>query len=381
MFGFILYSCADEPSSIGINLLDQDLPKVDTINSIDGSFDQNSSYFKKVVPLGASPRLLVGKSANLTAHTLLIQGFILPDSIENDYKDGKLTIDKAYIELYPNYFYPVSDSLANFDFTVHKILNSWSSSTFSADSFNTLQFEATDLSSNKEFGDSTYSFDVPLDFARGIVEFSIYPDSLSNYGILISPTLSSQKIVGFSGFTPFLDVDSKLKVIVTKAGEFTDTLTAFTASDISVVLGDTPQPDPGYILLQSSVILNSKLFFDLSAIPENVVINRAALKLFTDSTKNVFGSQFDNSVIAYTIVNSETDSVSSSLFARLEGTGQEYSGNITTILKYWLLEDKNYGLILRPETEQNGLELFYIFGSDVADLTKRPYLEIIYSYN
>lgn len=381
IFGFVLYSCSDEPSSVGIDLLDQDLPKLDTINSVDGSFNQTSSYFKKVIPLGSSSRLLVGKKSNLTAHTLLIQLFILPDSIKNDYKDGNLVIEKAYIELYPNYVYPASDSLAAFDFTVNKILSKWSSSTFSADSFSTLQFEATDLSSNKVFGDSVYSFNVPPDFAKGIIDFSINPDSLSNNGILISPTASSQKIMGFGAFTNFLDVDPKLKVIVTKAGAYTDTLTAFTTSDISVVLGDAPQPEPGFILIQSSLILNSKLYFDLSAIPENVVINRASLKVYTDSTRNILGSQFDNSVIAYTIVNSETDSVSTSLFSRLDGTANSFTGNITTILKYWLVENKNYGLIIRPETEQNGLELFYLYGSEAADIAKRPYLEIIYSYN
>lgn len=381
IFGLLLYACSDDPSSVGLNLLDQDIPKFDTINSIDGSFTQTSSYFKKVVPLGASPRLLVGKSAELTAHTLLLQGFLLPDSIKNGFKEDSLTIDKAYIELFPNYLYPGSDSLANFDFTVQKILSSWSSSTFTADSFSVLQFDAADLSSNKEFGDSIYSFDIPLDFARGIIDFALNPDSVPYYGVLISPTASSQKIVGFNGFTPFQELDSRLKIIVSKAGEYTDTLTGFTASDISVVIGESPQPDPGYIILQSSVIINSRLYFDLSAIPENVSINRAVLTLYADSTKNVFGSQFDNAVIAYTVLNSETDSISTSLFARLEGSESKYSGNITSILKYWLLENRNYGMILRPDTEQNGLELFYIYGSEAADITKRPYLEIIYSYN
>lgn len=381
VFGLLFSSCADDPSSVGLNLLEQDVPKFDTINSIDGSFAQTSSYFKRVVPLGASPRLLVGKNAELTAHTLLIQGFLLPDSIKNGFREDSLTIDKAYIELFPNYFYPGADSLAPFDFTVHKILNSWSSSTFTADSFSTLQFDAADLSSNKEFSDSIYTFDIPFNFARGIIDFAINPDSVPFYGILISPTASSQKIVGFNGFTPFQDLDSKLKIVISKGNEYTDTLTAFTASDISVVIGETAQPDQEYVILQSSIIINSRLFFDLSSIPENVVINRALLTLYSDSTKNVFGSQFDDAVIAYTVVDSETDSVTTSLFARLEGSESKYSGYITSIVKYWLLENKNYGLILRPETEQNGLELFYLHSSEAADISKRPYLEIIYSYN
>lgn len=383
IIGFLINSCADDPSSVGLNLLEQDLPKIDTINSLDGSFSQTSSYFRKVVPLGASPRLLVGKSGNLTAHTLILMGFLLPDSIKNDFKDGNLVIDKAYVELYPNYFFPASDSLASFDYTVHKILNSWSSTSFSADSFNTLQYNSEDLSSNRTFSDSIYSFELPIQFARDLVDNAIYPDSIKNYGMLISPSASSQKVVGFNGFTPLSDVDTKLRIVITKQGAYTDTLTAITGSDISVVLGDEPSVDPGFMILQSSTIYNSRLKFDLSNFPNNVTVNRATLTLYSDSTKNIFGSQFSNAVLAYVVTDSDSDKVSTSLFATISATEQKnYKGEITSIVRYWLLDQSNnLGFILRPGAEQNGLELFYLYNSEVADLTKRPYLEIIYSYN
>ncbi len=380
-FGIFLYSCSDDPSSVGIRLLDQDLPKIDSINSMDAAFIQTSSYFKKVESLGNSPRLLVGIKDDITAHTLIFHGFLLPDSIKTDFTEGNITIESAIVELYPNYFFPVEDSLAEFDFTVHKILSEWNTSTFSADSFSTLQFNADDLSSNKNFNDSIYSFNIPLEFARDLIDFALYPDSIRNNGILISPTQNSQKIVGFDGFTPFLDVDSKVKLVITKQGEYTDTLIGFTASDISVVLGEVPQVDPGYMLIQSSLIINSKLHFDLSAIPEGVVINRATMTIQSDSTKNKFGSQFDNTLLAYLITDEQTNEVSTSLFSILSPTDHKYTGEITSILRYWIRDQKNYGLILRSGFEQNGLELFYLYGSDAVDVTKRPYLEITYSSN
>jgi hypothetical protein len=137
------------------------------------------------------------------------------------------------------------------------------------------------------------------------------------------------------------------------------------------------------MILQSSKIFNSRLKFDFSNFPNNVTVNKAVLTVYADSTKNVFGSQFNNSVIAYVVTDIDSDKVSTSLFSTLSLTNENnYRGEITSILRYWLLnQSNNMGFILRPGTEQNGLELFYLYSSEAADLTKRPYLEIIYSYN
>jgi len=58
-----------------------------------------------------------------------------------------------------------------------------------------------------------------------------------------------------------------------------------------------------------------------------------------------------------------------------------YIGNVTPLLRYWHNLKNNHGMILRSGSEQYGLELFYIFGSDASDESKKPYLEISYSTN
>lgn len=377
----LFHSCSDDPSSVGLDLLEQDFLKIDTVNSADGNYTQVSSYFKKVVSLGNSSRLLVGRKGDYTAHTLMNFAFFLPDSIKQDFNDGNLVIESAEIEMFPNYVFTLNDSLAAFDFTAHEVLSNWSSSSFTADSFNTLQYSSDDFILDKSFTDSIYSFRINSDVARKWIAFAIKPDSLTNYGMLISPTIGTEKIAGFLAFDPFSDTATKLKVIVSKQGAYVDTLNGFIASDISVLLGDLPAIEPDFMLVQSSLAINSKLFFDLSSLPKNIVINKATLILHSDSSKNLFGSAFENSLVALLITNSQTNEVNNEFFIRLAHNNFRYSGDITPMLRKWLRDDDNYGMIIRSGSEQVGAELFYLYGSLAADLTKRPYLEIVYSYN
>jgi hypothetical protein len=185
--------------------------------------------------------------------------------------------------------------------------------------------------------------------------------------------------MGFEAFDPFTELDSRVKLIITKQGAYTDTLSGFVASDISFVEGEVPVEDE-YMLVQSSITLNSKLYFDLTNVPPNVVINRASLILQTDSTKNTFGSPFENSLLAYAIENPDSNTVNSNLFVRLLYSDNKYSGDVTPLVRSWLTSINN-GMLLKSGSEQVGLELFYLFGSNASDNSKRPYLEIVYSYN
>jgi hypothetical protein len=377
----IFYSCADDPSSVGLNLLEQDFLKIDTVNSVNDNFLQNSSYFKKVVSLGNSSVLLVGRTEDISAHTLINFAFLLPDSIKTDFTDGNVIIESALIEMFPKYHFPAEDSSADFDLEVHELLSGWGSSSFSADSFATLQFDQSDIGSNKTYGDSVYSFNIGVDVVRKWIDFSINPDSLTNYGILVSPTSSIQKIVGFEAFSPFTDLQTKLTIVISKQGSYTDTINGFVASDISVVLGDLPDAGPDYMLVQSSLTINSKLYFDLSSIPENVVINSARLVIYPDTTKGKYGSSFENSLVSFLISDSSDNTVNDELFIRIPFEEGKYTGDLTPMIRKWLRDGDNYGMLIRTGSEQVGTELFYLYGSQAGDVLKRPYLEIVYSYN
>lgn len=365
------FSCSDDPSKVGLGLLEQDYLKIDTLNSVDAAFPQTSSFFKKVISLGTSSKLLVGKKNNVTAHSLLKFDFSLPDSIKEDFRNNAVTITESYIELNPKYYY--TDSLAVFDYKVYKINSNWTSTSFTADSFPSLSVDMMDLAQSKQF-DSLYTFRFNPTLAREWVNYSLNPDSVLNYGILISPDDGAQKIVGFEAFNVSGTDDPKVKIIISKPGVYTDTITGFVTSDVSVVLGDNPAHNPDELLIQSSVALNAKINFDLSSLPKNIVINKVTLTLTTDTTKNVFGSSFDNSLTIYRVT--DTTEVFS---ARISSIGNKYKGEITGF-REWIKKSDNLEMIIKSGNEFIGTELFYIKGSDDLNPANRPYLEILFTY-
>ena len=97
-------SCSDSPSSVGEDFLTDDLISVKSFDSSIDSMDQTSTYFKEVIPLGNSSRLLLGKFENTNASLLLRFSFTLPDSIKEDILAGEITIISATLSLTNNYY-------------------------------------------------------------------------------------------------------------------------------------------------------------------------------------------------------------------------------------------------------------------------------------
>ncbi len=165
-------SCSDDPpTSIGIDLLDGDFLIVSTFDTQDDSVSQSSSFFKEVVELGLSSKVLIGKRDELEATTLMDFTFFIADSLRQDFLDGNITVNQAFIELTPQYTY--TDTNAAYDFTVHKINSDWSITGFTSDSLANFSFDVEDLSSNKNFTDSIYTFDLDNDFVLEWIKISI----------------------------------------------------------------------------------------------------------------------------------------------------------------------------------------------------------------
>ncbi|MCH6575509.1 MAG: hypothetical protein IH795_09935, partial [Bacteroidetes bacterium] len=112
-------SCSDDPTSIGIDLLEGDFVIVSTFDTQDDTVSQTSSFFKEVVPLGLSSKVLIGKRDELEATTLMDFAFFIADSLHQDFLDGNIIVNKAFIELTPTYTY--TDEVAEYDFKVHEI--------------------------------------------------------------------------------------------------------------------------------------------------------------------------------------------------------------------------------------------------------------------
>lgn len=372
---FILYSCSDDPASVGKDLLKQDYVNINIIDSFSDSLQQSSSYYKQPVKLGGSERNLIGKNKNVEASTLIRFFISFADSIKDAFNSGNLNIVSSTVEFYETYIY--GDTLAPFDFTAHKINNGWTFNNFTADSLPLLSYDQTDVSSNKVFSDTLNTFKINNDLVKEW--FQLFADSSKsdNYGIYLKPTAETQKVVGFQALSLISENLPTLSVIVEKPGAYLDTLSFLSASDVSVITGTLPDVEPENIAVQSGLAVNSKLKFDLSSIPEDVVISNAALTLNLDTLETLIGRGSVNTLSALFITDDSQNIVDSLNTISLSRQGNAYVGNIAYYVQRWL-SGNNQGMIIRSTDEYGSVDLFSIIGSNAADLSLRPRLKITY---
>lgn len=374
----LIIGCNDSPTDLGVDFVSQDGVEVFKLNSSVDSIPQQSHDFKKVISLGSADHLLLGKAENVNAKTMLRFVLLIPDSIKTEIQNETLQVLDSYVELRKDYSF--GDSIAAFDYRVFKINSNWISSTFTADSFSTLLYDNVDLSSNRTSpNDTLYSFH--LDNTLTYSWLQNYVDSTigSNYGILLDPTENSQKVLGFTSFNVSGIDDPRLRIIIQKPGAYIDTLIGYISSDISVVLGEVQNTVSENLYIQSSLTSEVKLFFDLSILPENCVINSAKLTLTVDTVETKTGSNFSNSLRVFLLSDSAKNEINTSFLYGLNRSGTTFSGDITNIIRAWKNNIDNQGMLIRATSELRGVDIFSVIGSNAADTTKRPQLEIVYS--
>lgn len=284
---FIVYSCSDDPASIGKDLLKPDYVNINVVDSFNDSLQQSSSSYKQKIKLGDSERNLIGKNKNIEASTLIRFFISFPDSIKDAFTSGNLNIVSSTVEFYETYTF--GDTLAPFDFTVHKINNGWTFDNFIVDSLSNLSYDQTDISATKVFSDTLNTFDIDNNLVKEWFQLFVDSSKSDNFGIYIKPTAGSQKVVGFQALSLFSDNLPALSVIVQKPGAYFDTLSFLSASDVSVIAGDLPAVKQENIIIQSGLAVNSKLKFDISSIPKDVVISNATLTLNIDTLETLIG--------------------------------------------------------------------------------------------
>jgi hypothetical protein len=371
-------SCSDDPpTSIGIDLLDGDFLIVSTFDTQDDSVSQSSSFFKEVVELGLSSKVLIGKRDELEATTLMDFAFFIADSLRQDFLDGNITVNQAFIELTPQYTY--TDTNAAYDFTVHKINSDWSITGFTSDSLANFSFDVEDLSSNKNFTDSIYTFDLDNDFVLEWIKISIDSSLGENKGIYFKPTMNTGKVVGFQALTTTSTDAAKLKVVIEKQGSFVDTIRAFIFGDVSAVTADLPMLPSEDIGVQASTTIQSRLFFDLSEVPRDIIINKAELILTEDTLNSVTGSSFDSNLLVFKITDSSDVTIDEGIAILLSKKDNIYTGDITPYITSWITNEDNQGIVVQHASLIEGLELFAIRGSEHPELSERPRLRIVFT--
>jgi hypothetical protein len=373
---FNILSCSDDPTSIGIDLLDGDYLIVSTFDTQDDTVTQSTSFFKEVVPLGFSNNVLIGKRDELEATTLMNFLFSIADSLRQDFLDGNITVNQAFMELTPTYTY--TDESAAYDFTVHEVTSNWSVE-FTSDSLDNLSFNLEDLSSNKNFTDSIYTFDLTSDFVLQWIKNSIDTSLGTNNGLYFIPTMSTGKVVGFQALTATSSTAAKLKVVIEKPGSFVDTIRAFIFADVSAIIADLPILPAVDIGVQASTTIQSRLFFDLSEVPRDIIINKAELILAEDTLSSITGSSFNPNLAVFKITDSSNVTIDESTGILLIKSNNIYTGNVTSLIISWINSEDNQGMVIRSASITEGLEFFAIKGREYPELSERPRLRIVFT--
>jgi len=374
LFSFVSFNCSDEPTSIGSILLGDDKINLITINSDSLQLNQTSSYFHPDdVRLSASERILLGITENINAAILIKFETGLADSIKEAILNDSITVTNAIMELQQTYSF--GEASATFDFTVHKVTSNWSVD-FNEDSLAGLQYESMDSKEAKDVNDSVTSITLNNQLLQDWLNIIADTSLSGNYGVYIKPTDNTQKVLGYQAITQTLADVPIIKVIIEKTGAYIDTITFRSTADLTVMQGSVPTVSSGNIPIRAGYIVNGKLFFNLSPLPEKIVVNKAELVLTVDTLETKVGSSYANSLQIYFLFDStNTDSISSSsvTFSR---AGNIFSGNITTYVRAWL-DNNNHGLILTPSNPTTGVELFVIKGSDAV--LNKPLLKITFT--
>ncbi len=374
---FILYSCNDNPTSVGLGLLRNDYINVKQLDSYTDSLKQTSTYYKKSVPLGISNTLLIGNAANVQSSSLIKFSIVLDDSVKQDLLSNKINVVSSNVLLYP--IYTFGDTNASLDFTVHKVLNTWDPNVIDGDNASSISYDQTDLSTSRNYSDSLVTFKLDNSLVTGWLNYVADTSQPAAYGIYLIPNSSSKKVVGFQALSVGSSNVSTLQIILQKPGVYQDTLSFYPNQDASVVTGNLPNLSADEFAVQGGLTVNSKLWFDVSAIPKNTVINHALLTLNIDTLASITGTIFVNSLEARLFWDTTQGTYDTNQVFTLSRSGNTFQGDITHYVQSWIDSGNNLGILLRVSSQTSGLELFALKGSNAADRALRPRLQLTYT--
>lgn len=380
----LTFSCSDSPTSVGENLIPND-DKV-TFNEFDTNKEdipqQSYSYFENI-KLGSSDRIILGKTSYGESIILLTFRPTLIDTLLTRFKNNELRIYDTWVSMKPNYF--LGDKSLPFNFTVHQINNPWSIVGFDKDSLKNLQYDLTNIATDQKIADTLITFKLPVSIVTEWLKAS-YDNSLKNYGIILKPTSSTQRMVGFKAV--FSSEEISTSVVLNYAIErtpnpvFRDTIDVSPYLDNHVVTSSL-QKKSNLFYLQSSYALRGILSFDLSKLPVNIIVNKATLELTSASEFTFDGTPSSDSIDVQILADSVSKKLTSDSLYNITlskpANSNIYSGDLTWMVQKWLKGETNQGLKLSLTDEYSATSLIAFYNSKETNKSLRPRLKIIYS--
>lgn len=381
----LLFSCNDDPTSIGSNLVpDDDKISFSEYDTNVENPNQSSSYYKTIKGLGTAEKILVGKNSYSESVAMLQYKFYLSDSLNTLLKNNQIKVNKATLSM------PITYSLGNkslpFDFTVHNIKSSWSPVGFNVDSLSSLSYDSPDISSSRTYNDTLVTLELHTETVKSWLKAEADTQGTQpNRGMIFKPSAATQRFIGFNAVK--LYDDSKLPTLIVEIeqpGGFLDTLSATPYTDIHAVTGTSPILQNN-IVLQGGLVSQGSLFFDLSSLPKDIIINNASLILTVDQANTLDGEPKSDSiwVQVYKDSTEKTFTADSSVITILELQDDgKFIGDISWMVQKWLSDSTthNHGVKLSLYDESVTAARISLYGSKAQDQALRPRLKIVYLF-
>lgn len=384
VISLLLSSCSENPSITGYNLLNP----VDSliVKRFDSTNDSAFSYHKEIKQidiLGGTRRILVGKFDDLTAYSLIRFIIGLSSEMKDAVKNSNLVVNSARIKLNP--VYKFGDTTSNvFNFNVKEIYTYFDEYKFTIDSLKSGQYEIgnENLVIRNIDDDTLYYSELNPEKVLNWFKLIAADSSRKLQGILLEPDPACTYIKGFASSNAYYVGDPIVLEIVATYNNKTDSLKYFVDADLHVIEKSSPIIyDDTKLVLQSGVKQKAFIYFDISSVPKNAVVNSAQLRLYPDTLQSQYGTSYQDSLIVQYITDSTNISIDSAVsFILTKSDLGYYEGQLNYFVQKWIDNDANKGLLLSTRDPDGGVEKFVFFGPKAAIVSKRPQLTINYSY-
>jgi len=131
--------------------------------------------------------------------------------------------------------------------------------------------------------------------------------------------------------------------------------------------------------IQSGLPQYGNVWFDISQIPDNVILNNAQLILHSDTTQNLHGTTMENQLLAYYVTDSAASKISSYYYTTLGYDTGTYIGTVTNIVSAFIAAKKNINMKIFPVAPIDGVDITSLYNHQCTDPKLRPELKIIYT--
>ncbi len=384
---FIFIACEEDPSSLGVNLIDTKIT-IGEYDSINDSLQMQYSFnvSKDTIKNENLSTILLGNYNGFKSVALLRFFTDLPDSVLNGIKGDSAIIISSKLKIKP--IYKIGDISANFDFKIYEIKNSWKSINFTADSLANIQYDQVDMIESRSFTDSLIVLDINKDLILKWISDIIDPVGnleFRNFGVIFEPTASSNGLISFGSYQERRASTGipKVELIVkfTKTNKL-DTLNLIHPTmNTFVTSGEFVSPGYDRLIVQGGYPVESKLKINFESLPKNIAINKAVMELTIDEVNSFHGSPSTDSIYVSLFSNEEMTKLSlgSGTVAILKRNGNIFSGEITWLLQTIKTKNENFGMRLNIDKAYGVFDRWVLYSNKESNKNLRPRIKITYT--